>query len=122
MGLFDDNKVTLSDDLRVATSFLISPYDKAVRNIEIAFYNNGVQICSGFDSELLNFAESVNVFEINNINGKIELNMSLNLTPQFIEKHIDHVSNQSHIFQNIGEKKKSIFNYLIDTRSVMSHL
>ena len=86
MGLFDDNKVTLSDDLRVATSFLISPYDKAVRNIEIAFYNNGVQICSGFDSELLNFAESVNVFEINNINGKIELNMSLNLTPQFIEK------------------------------------
>ena len=29
----------------------------------------------GFDSELLNFAESVNVFEINNINGKIELNM-----------------------------------------------
>lgn len=86
LGLFDDNKVTLSDDLRVATSFLISPYDKAVRNIEIAFYNNGVQICSGFDSELLNFAESVNVFEINNINGKIELNMSLNLTPQFIEK------------------------------------
>lgn len=46
LGLFDDNKVTLSDDLRVATSFLISPYDKAVRNIEIAFYNNGVQICS----------------------------------------------------------------------------
>lgn len=86
LGLFDDNKVTLSDDLRVATSFLISPYDKAVRNIEIAFYNNGVQICSGFDSELLNFAESVNVFEINNINGTIELNMSLNLTPQFIEK------------------------------------
>ena len=86
LGLFDDNKVTLSDDLRVATSFLISPYDKAVRNIEIAFYNNGVQIGSGFDSELLNFAESVNVFEINNINGKIELNMSLNLTPQFIEK------------------------------------
>lgn len=86
LDLFDDNNVTLSDDLRVATSFLISPYDKAVRNIEIAFYNNGVQIESGFDSELLNFAESVNAFEINNMNGRIELNMSLNLTPQFIEK------------------------------------
>lgn len=86
LGLFDNNKVTLSDDLRVATSFLISPYDKKVRNIEIAFYNNGMRIESGFDLELLNFAESVNVFEINNINGKIELDMSLNLTPQFIEK------------------------------------
>lgn len=86
LGLFDDNKVSLSDDLRVATSFLISPYDKEVRNIEIAFYNNGMQIESGFDLELLNFAESVNFFEINNINGRIELNMSLNLTPQFIEK------------------------------------
>lgn len=86
LGLFDDNKVSLSDDLRVATSFLISPYDKKVRNIEIVFYNNGMQIESGFDLELLNFAESVNFFKINNINGRIELNMSLNLTPQFIEK------------------------------------
>ncbi len=86
LELFDNNKVTLTDELRAATSFLISPYDKKVQDIEIAFYNNGIQIESGFDLELLNFAESVNAFEIHNINGKIELNMSLNLTPQFIEK------------------------------------
>lgn len=86
LELFGDSKVTLTDELRAATSFLISPYDKKVQNIEIAFYNNGIQIESGFDLELLNFAESVNVFEIKNINGKIELHMSLNLTPQFIEK------------------------------------
>lgn len=86
LALFDNNKVTLTDELRAATSFLISPYDKKVQDIEIAFYNNGIQVESGFDLELLNFAESVNAFEIHNINGKIELNMSLNLTPQFIEK------------------------------------
>ena len=86
LTLFDNNRVTLSDELRVATSFLISPYDKTVQNVEIMFYNNGVQIESGFDLELLNFAESINAFEINNINGKIELHMSLSLTPQFIEK------------------------------------
>ena len=86
LELFDNDKVTLTDELRAATSFLISPYDKTVQNIEIAFYNNGIQIESGFDLELLNFAESVNTFELKNINGKIELNMSLNLTPQFIEK------------------------------------
>ncbi len=86
LELFDNYNVTLTDELRAATSFLISPYDKTVQNIEIAFYNNGTQIESGFDLELLNFAESVNIFEIQNINGKIELNMSLNLSPQFIEK------------------------------------
>ncbi|MCM1155328.1 MAG: hypothetical protein NC314_01470, partial [Roseburia sp.] len=86
LELFSESKVTLTDELRAATSFLISPYDKTAENIEIAFYNNGKQIESGFDLELLNFAESVNVFEIQNINGKIELNMSLKLTPQFIEK------------------------------------
>lgn len=86
LELFDSNKVTLTDELRAATSFLISPYDKTVQDIEITFYNNGIQIESGFDLELLNFAESVNVFEIHNLNEKIELNMSLNLTPQFIEK------------------------------------
>ena len=86
LTLFDNNRVTLSDELRVATSFLISPYDKTVQNVEIMFYNNGVQIESGFDLELLNFAESINAFEINNINGKIKLHMSLSLTPQFIEK------------------------------------
>lgn len=86
LELFGDNKVTLTDDLRAATSFLISPYDKTVQDIEIVFYNNGIQIESGFDLELLNFAESVNVFKIDKINDKIELNMSLNLTPQFIEK------------------------------------
>ncbi len=86
LELFNKSKVTLTDELRAATSFLISPYDKTVQNIEIAFYNNGIQIESGFDLEILNFAESVNNFEIRNINGKIELNMSLKLTPQFIEK------------------------------------
>ena len=86
LELFNKSKVTLTDELRAATSFLISPYDKTVQNIEIAFYNNGIQIASGFDLEILNFAESVNNFEIQNINGKIELNMSLKLTPQFIEK------------------------------------
>ncbi len=86
LELFGDNKVTLTDELRAATSFLISPYDKTVQDIEIVFYNNGIQIESGFDLELLNFAESVNVFKIEKINDKIQLNMSLNLTPQFIEK------------------------------------
>ena len=86
LELFGDNKVTLKDELRAATSFLISPYDNTVQDIEIAFYNNGIRIESGFNLELLNFAESVNAFKIKKTNGKIELNMSLKLTPQFIEK------------------------------------
>ena len=86
LELFDDNKVTLKDELRAATAFLISPYDKNVKNIKIIFYNNGKQIESGFESEILNFAESVNAFEIRSKDGKIELKMCLELTPQFIEK------------------------------------
>ena len=80
------NEVSLTDELRAASSFLISPYDKTVQNIGIAFYHNGEWIESGFDLELLNFAESVNIFEIKNIDGKIQLDMCLKLSPQFIEK------------------------------------
>mgnify|MGYP002083513968 CR=1 FL=1 len=86
LELFTDSKVTLTDELRVATSFLISPYDETIQNIKIVFYNNGEEIESGFDLELLNFAESVNTFEINALDGKLELHMRLELTPQFIEK------------------------------------
>lgn len=86
LELFGDGKITLTDELRAATSFLISPYDKTVQNIKIAFYNNGKQIESGFDLELLEFAESINTFEIKKKNEKIELNLCLNLFPQFIEK------------------------------------
>lgn len=114
--------MTLTDELRARTSFLISPYDKTVQNIEIAFYNNGIQIASGFDLEILNFAESVNNFEIQNINGKIELNMSLKLTPQFIEKRIDRVLSRFRISRNIEEKKMSILNFLLIIRNDMMHL
>lgn len=122
LELFNKSKVTLTDELRAATSFLISPYDKTVQNIEIAFYNNGIQIASGFDLEILNFAESVNNFEIQNINGKIELNMSLKLTPQFIEKRIDRVLSRFRISRNIEEKKMSILNFLLIIRNDMMHL
>lgn len=86
LELFAENKVTLTDELRAAASFLISPYDKLVQNIKISFYNNGEEIESGFDLELLNFAESVNIFDVSLVNGKLEVHMRLELTPQFIEK------------------------------------
>lgn len=86
LELFGNKKVTLTDELRAATSFLISPYDKTVQDIKIAFYNNGEQIEAGFDLELLDFAESINAFEIEKVDDKIELTLSLKLSPQFIEK------------------------------------
>lgn len=86
LELYGNKKVTLTDELRAATSFLISPYDKTVQDIKIAFYNNGEQIEAGFDLELLDFAESINAFEIEKVDDKIELTLSLKLSPQFIEK------------------------------------
>ena len=86
LRLFDDSEIALTDELRAATAFLISPYDKMAQNIEISFYNNGKPIESGFDLNLLEFSESVNSFEINSVDGKLELHMCLRLSPQFIEK------------------------------------
>lgn len=110
MEMFVDNKVTLTDELRAATSFLISPYDKTVQNIEIAFFNNGKEIESGFDLELLNFAESVNIFEIYSVDGKMELHMRFELKPQFIEKtHRSCIKPISYFPKYRKEKEDYIF-------------
>ena len=109
LNLLSDDKVSLTDELRAATSFLVSPYDKTVQNVKICFYNNGKKIESGFDLELLNFAESVNTFIIRNVGDKLELHMKLELSPAFIEKtHRSCIKPVSYFPKYRREKKEYI--------------
>lgn len=86
LDLFKEVKVTLNDELRAAAAFLISPFETANNKTEIAFYNDGIELESGLDLELINFAESRNTFEISKISKTLKLTLNLDITPQFIEK------------------------------------
>ncbi|QHI71121.1 ATP-binding protein [Aminipila terrae] len=84
--LFNETNVSLNDELQAATCYLVSPFKNSKNEVEISFYNNGIKINTDFDTELLDFAESKNYFEVIKEDEKIVINLKLELTPMFIEK------------------------------------
>ncbi|PZM62175.1 hypothetical protein DOE73_28660 [Paenibacillus dendritiformis] len=89
LSLFEEDFVeplTVKENLLSSLSFLLSPFDNELDDFNIEIYINTEKVNSQFKNEAINIAESKHTFSLKNVNGQIELTLSMTLTPWYIER------------------------------------
>ena len=86
LSVFKEVDITLKDELKSSAAFIISPFEECEHKTKISFFYDGIQLESGLDLNLLQFAESQHSFNLSKNEDGLCLEMKLQLTPQFIEK------------------------------------
>ncbi|WP_160118416.1 ATP-binding protein [Bacillus sp. V59.32b] len=78
--------LTLKENLLSSLSFLLSPFDNAVEDFDIEIFLNEDKVHVSFKNEAIKVSESEHSFTLNNVNGGLQLNLSLKLNPWYIER------------------------------------
>ncbi len=85
-SFLDKEFVELQEDVASAIAFLVSPYETNI-DIKINVFYDNKSLQSNFDRKFLKIAESVHSFKLSkNEEGKLKLDMSMNLSPFYIAK------------------------------------
>lgn len=91
LSLFEEEdgikeKLTVRDELLSSLSFLMSPFDDIKEDFQIEIFLNQNKVNTDFKNEAINVSESIHTFYLNIVNGEPLLELSMSLTPWYIER------------------------------------
>ncbi|CAI8705240.1 Histidine kinase domain-containing protein [Brevibacillus sp. IT-7CA2] len=91
ISIFEDEEdilepLTVKENLQSSLSFLLSPFDNELEDFNIEIYLNEEKVNSQFKNEAIKVAETEHSFFLRDVDGKLQLELSMSLNPWYLER------------------------------------